>query len=138
MFLIDTNVISESRKVNARRAAPQVTEWLRATDPITTFISAMTIFELELGIMRVVRRDPVQGGQLRGWLDRVVKPTFAGRILPMDERVAATCAAMHVPDPASERDAWIAATALVHSLTVVTRNIGDFQSTGVKLFNPWD
>lgn len=138
MFLVDTNVISESRKVRSGRAAPGVVAWLKATDPSTTFISAMTLFELELGVVRVERRDPTQGASLRRWLDHIVKPGFENRVLAMDGTIAAACAALHVPDPVSERDGWIAATALVHGLTVVTRNIGDFDATGANLLNPWD
>ena len=138
MFLVDTNVISESRKVRSGRAAPEVVAWLRATDPSTTFISAMSLFELELGVVLIERRDSAQGERLRRWLDHVVKPGFAGRVLAMDASVAVACAALHVPDPVSERDGWIAATGLVHGLTVVTRNVADFAATGVRLFNPWE
>lgn len=138
MFLIDTNVISESRKVRSGRAAPEVITWLQATDPSTTFISAMSMFELELGVVRVERRDPAQGEKLRHWLDHIVKPGFAGRVLAMDSAVAVVCAALHVPDPVSERDGWIAATALAHGLTMVTRNVADFEATGVLILNPWD
>ena len=71
-------------------------------------------------------------------LDQHVLPAFAGRVLPVDTRVAQRCAALHVPDPRSERDALIAATAMVHDMTVVSRNVSDFQATGVALLNPWD
>jgi len=137
MFLIDTNVISESRKMRSGRAAPQVVAWLKATDPSTTFVSAMTLFELELGVVRIERRDSAQGTSLRRWLDQIVRPGFAGRVLAMDGAVAVACAGLHVPDPVSERDGWIAATALVHGLTVVTRNVRDFEGTGVGVVDPW-
>ncbi len=138
MFLIDTNVISESRKLRSGRAAPEVVAWLKITDPSTTFISAMSLFELELGVVRVERRDPGQGKSLRHWLDQIVKPGFAARVLAIDSVVAVACAALHVPDPVSERDGWIAATALAHGLTVVTRNVADFEATGALVLNPWD
>jgi len=137
MFLIDTNVISESRKVRSGRAAPEVVAWLKETDPSTTFISSMSLFELELGVVRVERRDPTQGANLRRWLDQIVKPGFASRVLAMDAAVAVACAALHFPDPVSERDGWIAATAITHGLTVVTRNVADFEPTGALIFNPW-
>lgn len=138
MFLIDTNVLSESRKARTGRADPRVVAWLAATDPATTFISAMTMFELELGVVRVERRDAAQGRILRHWLENIVKAGFSGRVLALDGAVAATCAKLHVPDPVSERDGWIAATALVHGLTVVTRNTVDFAASGAALVNPWD
>lgn len=106
--------------------------------PVTAlFLSAMTIIELEIGVLRIERRDPSQGANLRRWLDDHVLPAFAGRILAVDTAVAQRCASLHVPDPRPDRDALIAATALVHGLTVVTRNVGDFEPTGVRTLNPW-
>jgi predicted nucleic acid-binding protein len=89
-------------------------------------------------MLRMERRDPAQGKLLRRWLTRHVMPAFEARILPVDAAVALRCASLHVPDQANESDALIAATALVHGLTVVTRNVGDFQSSGVTLINPWE
>lgn len=86
----------------------------------------------------VERRDLAQGALLRAWLQERVLPAFEGRILPIDTPVARRCAALHAPNPASDRDALIAATALVHGLTVVTRNTADFIATGARLLNPWD
>lgn len=93
--------------------------------------------EIELGILQIARRDPAQGRLLRDWAEDDLLPQFAGRILPIDTAVARRCAALHVPDPKSERDALIAATALVHGYAVVTRNTADFASCGVTLIDPW-
>jgi toxin FitB len=101
------------------------------------FISTITLMELEAGVLLVQRRDADQGAMLRAWLNGQVIPGFAGRILPVDDAVALRCAALHVPDPRPERDALIAATALVHGMTVVTRKVADFAPTGVALLNPW-
>lgn len=138
MFLLDTNVISESRKIGSGRADPSVVAWLKATDPSTTFTSAMTIFEIALGVEQAAYIDPAQGRHLRRWLDQIVKPGFSGRIIALDDAAACTCAQLHVPDPVSPRDAWIAAVARIHNLTVVTRNVGDFERTGVRIINPWE
>ena len=79
----------------------------------------------------------MQGALLRVWLDDYVIPAFSGRILAIDTAVAQRCAKLHVPDPGAERDTLIAATALVHGMTIVTRNVMDFEQTGVKILNPW-
>jgi predicted nucleic acid-binding protein len=102
------------------------------------YLSAITILELELGILQIGRKDAAQDALLRAWLGTLVLPAFDGRILPVDVAVAQRCAALHVPDPRAERDALIAATALVHGMTVVTRNVIDFTATGVPVLNPWD
>ena len=138
MFLLDTNVISESRKLHSGKADANVTRWLQSTSPAHTFISVFTVFELELGIRLKERQDETQGKALRRWLEGVILPGFMNRVLDADTDVARRCATLHVPDPASDRDAWIAATALQHGLTVVTRNVADFQRTGATLLNPWD
>jgi predicted nucleic acid-binding protein len=137
MYLLDTNVVSESRKLATSRADPNVVAWMTATDPALTFLSAITLFELEHGVLLMERRDPVQGAMLRRWLAETVLPAFEGRILPMSAEVATQCARLHVPDPRSERDSWIAATALFRDMTVVTRSVDDFAHTGVSLINPW-
>jgi predicted nucleic acid-binding protein len=101
------------------------------------YVSAITVQELEIGILLLERRDPQQGAIFRTWLDRHVLPAFADRIRPVDLAVALRSAHLHVPDPQPVRDSLIAATALVHGMTVVTRNIADFESSGAVLFNPW-
>ena len=93
--------------------------------------------ELEIGILRIKRHDTEQGSRLRRWMDRHVLPEFLERALPVDAAVALKCARLHVPDPRAERDALIAATAIVHGMTVVTGNVADFEATGVALINPW-
>jgi toxin FitB len=138
MFVLDTNVVSELRKAKAGKADKHVTAWASKVPASSLFVSAITILELETGVLLVERRDAKQGALLRAWLDQSVLPAFSGRVLPVDTAVAQQCAALHVPDPRSERDALIAATAMVHSMTVVTRNVADFAATGVSLLNPWD
>ena len=138
MFVLDTNVVSELRKAGDGKADANVVAWVSSVDAATLYLSAVTLLELELGILRILRRDTVQGTKLRTWMDRYVLPEFSDRILPLDQAVALRCAALHVPDPRADRDATIAATALVHGMTVVTRNLVDFEPTGVRVMNPWD
>jgi len=136
MLLLDTNVVSELRKVRAGRADPGFARWAEPLEADRLFISAITVMEIEMGILRVERRDRAQGDILRAWFAGRVLPEFQHRILPVDEQVALRCARLHVPDPRSERDALIAATALVHDMRLVTRNTHDFLETGVSLIDP--
>ncbi len=136
-FLIDTNVVSELRKAGDGKADANVVRWLSGEDASRFYLSVVTVMELDLGIRLMDRRDPVQGARLRTWMDRYILPEFAGRVLPVDTAVALCCAGLHVPDPRTERDALIAATALVHAMTIVTRNSSDFIPTGVRTVNPW-
>ena len=135
MYLLDTNVISELRRPD--RAEENVRRWSRRIAAAELYLSAITVMEIELGILLVERRDPAQAAILRTWLEQGVLVNFSDRILAIDLPVARRCAALHVPDPRSERDAMIAATALVHGMTVVTRNTSDFAATGVSLLDPW-
>jgi predicted nucleic acid-binding protein len=138
MYLLDTNVVSELRKTNTNKADRAVTAWARSIAAESMFLSAISVLELERGTLLMERRDASQGAMLRAWMENLVMPSFAGRILPVDTPVALRCAALHVPDPKSYRDALIAATALVHGMTVVTRNVSDFEPTGVAILNPWN
>jgi len=138
MFLLDTNVVSELRKAKSSRADKNVVTWANSVSAASLFLSSITILELEIGILQIERRDPAQGAVLRAWLNVHVLPTFSERILAIDASVAQRCARLHVPDPCSDRDALIAATALVHGMTVVTRNVSDFKPTGVEILNPWE
>jgi toxin FitB len=137
MFLLDTNVISELRKASAGKADRNVTMWAQLVPADALFLSVIVIQELEIGVLLTERRDPKQGSLLRIWLNNHVLPSFDGRILPIDTAVARRSGVLHVPDPRPIRDGLIAATALVHGMTVVTRNIVDFATTGALLLNPW-
>ena len=137
MYLLDTNVISELRKAKSGKAHENVISWANDIPVSNLFLSVITILELETGILQVERRDASQGSVLRTWLTTHVLPAFSDRVLPLDAAVAQRCARLHVPDPKSDRDAIIAATALVHGMTVVTRNVADFDKTGVDIINPW-
>lgn len=138
MFVLDTNVVSELRKVRSGKADQNVASWASIVDAANLFVSAITIMELELGVLSIERKDATQGAMLRAWLEQNVLPEFSGRTLPIDTTVAQRCARLHIPDRCGERDALIAATALVHGMTVVTRNVADYQSTGVAIINPWE
>ena len=137
MFLLDTNVVSELRKAKAGKADRNVAAWAKSAPASSLFVSAVTILELELGVLLAERRDPSQGALLRTWLESHVLAAFADRILPVDTAVARRSAGLHVPDPRPIRDALIAATALVHQLVVVTRDVADFAPTGAQVIDPW-
>ncbi len=138
MYLLDTNVLSELRKLRKGRAAPQVARWFDNVELMQLHVSVISIEEIEVGIFLKERRDVVQGRILREWLEEQLLPAFDGRLLPVDLAIARRCAGLHVPDPRPESDSLIAATALVHGMTLVTRNVVDFQPMGVSLLNPWN
>ena len=137
MYLLDTNVISELRKASTGKADRHVIAWASSVPAQSMFLSAVCILEMEMGTLQMERRDPRQGAVLRSWLEDYVLPNFDGRVLVVDIPVALKSAALHVPNPRSYRDALIAATAMVHGMIVVTRNVADFEPTGVALLNPW-
>jgi hypothetical protein len=134
MFVLDTNVVSELRR--PENANQKVVAWASSVPLASIFISVITVLELEFGALSIERKDKAQGLVLRSWIDHQILPRFEGRILPIDTAVAQRCAKLHVPDPRAERDALIAATALVHGMAIVTRNT-DFEPTGVQILNPW-
>jgi predicted nucleic acid-binding protein len=136
MYILDTNVVSELRK--AKKAHQSVKKWAHSLPSASLYLAVISVLELEIGILLIERRDKEQGAILRAWMDRHVLPTFSGRILAIDTVVAQRCATLHVPNPRSDRDALIAATALVYGLTVATRNVADFEPMGVGVLNPWE
>ncbi len=135
MFLLDTNVVSELRR--PERADTQVLRWAASVAQPIQFLSSITILELEVGALSLRRKDEIQGNALWTWIRHSVLPQFAGRILPFSAETSLLCAPLHVPDRRPQRDAIIAATALEHRMTVVTRNVRDFATMGVPLLNPW-
>ena len=137
MFLLDTNVVSELRKVRLGSGNERVARWSDSVAAGELYLSVITIQELEIGILLAERRDVLQGEKLRVWFTQQVLPAFSGRILPVDMAVAQASARLHVPDPKPIREGLIAGTALVHGMTVVTRNVADFERTGVSILNPW-
>ncbi len=138
MYLLDTNIISEGRKLGTSRVDPHAALWLGRVDAEASYVSAMTIFELERGVRQMERRDTSQGAVLRRWFNDQIMMNYEDRTLPLSREVALICAGLHIPDPKSERDAWIAATAIEAGLTVVTRNVDDFATMGVTLINPFE
>ncbi|GBQ91348.1 type II toxin-antitoxin system VapC family toxin [Asaia krungthepensis] len=138
MYVLDTNVVSELRKIRSGKSDPHVARWADQVDAGELYLSAISIMELELGVLRMEHKDSAQGAVLRAWLDKHVLPEFNDRVLSVDLAVALRCAQLHTPDPGAERDTLIAATALVHGMTVVTRNIADFRHSNVALLNPWE
>jgi predicted nucleic acid-binding protein len=134
-YLVDTNVRSELR--NRGRSDVNVRAWAQSVRETELYLSVVTVFEIERGVLLMERRDARQGARLRAWLEQHVLAPFEQKILPIDAKIARRCASLHVPDPRPERDALIAATALTHGLTVVTRNASDFETMGVAVLNPW-
>lgn len=137
MYLLDTNVISELWKFSRGKADPVFESWFRVYSDRPLYISVVTLMELERGVLVMERKDPAQGAYLREWCS-TVREKFQKRTLVIDGAVADYCAGLHVPDKAPENDAWIAATALAHGLTLVTRNVKDFERLHVRLLNPFE
>lgn len=137
MFVLDTNVLSELRLIAAGRGNPRVAEWASRHDEKMSFISILTLFEIEVGTQRMERRDPRQGAVLRQWVDLAVVPQFHDRTLPLTDAIIRLAASFHVPNPAPMADSLIAATAVVHGMVVVTRNAADFGFAGVRVLDPW-
>ena len=143
MYLLDTNVLSEMRKAARTKASSprmdrRVEKWATTVSPTELHLSVISILEMERGYHLLVRRDPAQAEVIRTWVHNGLLPSFEGRILAVDLDVVRCCAGLSIPDPVDYRDSLIAATAMVHGMTVVTRNVRHFQPTGVALLNPWE
>lgn len=138
MYLLDTNIFRELRLLPKGKANPNVTAWAPTIKTEQFFTSVIVAMEIERGVLGMMYKDPAQGVMLRQWFEHTFKPSMNGRILGVDDTTAAICATLHVPNKSPENDAWIAATAIQHRFTLVTRNIADFQHTGVALLNPFD
>ncbi len=136
MYLLDTNIVSALRR--PERLPPRPTARLAAIHLEDCFLSVITVMEIEIGVRRLERVDPVQAAPLRRWKTEWLAETFLGRLLPVDWDVAERTAAMHVPDPKSPNDALIAATAISRAMILITRNVDDFVGIPVRLLNPWD
>jgi len=138
MIILDTNVVSELRKAKTRKIDRRVAAWEKTVSASEMYLSVVSVLELEIGILLLERRDAAQGRHLRNWMNDRVLSAFEGRIMPINLEVVRRCAAFHVPNPRPDRDALIGATALVHGMTVVTRNVRDFEGMDVALLNPWE
>ena len=133
-FLLDTNVLSELRK--GARCDPGARAWVLQADPEELFVSALVLGEIRHGLERIRSRDAGQAGTLEGWLNTLSRE-FADRILAVDERVADQWGRLGLTRPVPTVDALMAATALVHDLTVVSRDEAGFRLTGVRFLNPF-
>ncbi|MDK4733066.1 type II toxin-antitoxin system VapC family toxin [Rhizobium sp. CNPSo 3490] len=131
MYIVDTNIVSE-----ARRGTPQAVSWLRSVDPLSIHLSALTLGEIMRGIALKQRSDPKAATHLAEWL-RKLRHDHGSRILPVTDQIAVEWGRIAAIRPRGDIDGLIAATAIVHDLIVVTRNVGDFRDTGVSVIDPW-
>lgn len=138
MYLVDTNVVSEIRKVRQNKANKNVVEWLRHVQKESLYTNAVVLMEIERGILRMAHKDPQQAERLKSWYHAAIKPMFYGRVLPIDEATATVCSTLHFPDLAPENDAWIAASAIQYDLTLVTRNTKDFDHPNLRVLDPFE
>jgi predicted nucleic acid-binding protein len=133
MYLLDTSIVFELREAKSGRAEPGLSAWATGAARSDLFISAITLLELESAAAALERRDKAGGRSVRAWIADKVMPAFDGRILPVDAAIVRRRVLIPYSDP---RDGLLAATALEHGLTLVTRNTAAFRAGRVKLFNP--
>jgi predicted nucleic acid-binding protein len=132
MYLVDTNIVSE-----ARRGTPQAVSWLRSVDPLSVHLSALTLGEIMRGVALKQKSDPKAAAHLAGWL-RKLRHDHAERILTVTDEIAVEWGRVAAIRPRGDIDGLIAATAIVHDLILVTRNVKDFEDTGAAVINPWE
>ncbi|BAP81978.1 putative nucleic acid-binding protein [Bradyrhizobium diazoefficiens] len=132
MYLVDTNVVSE-----ARRGSPEATGWLRSVDPASVHLSTLTLGEIMRGIALKQKSDPKAASHLAEWL-RKLRHDHADRILAVTDQISVEWGRIAAIRPRGDIDGLIAATAIVHDLILVTRNVGDFEDTGATVINPWE
>tara|TARA_R110002020_G_scaffold367683_3_gene579555 strand:- start:15703 stop:16110 length:408 start_codon:yes stop_codon:yes gene_type:complete len=132
MYLVDTNIVSE-----ARRGTPQAVAWLRSVDPLSVHLSALTLGEIMRGIALKQKSDPMTAAHLSEWL-RKLRHDHGDRILPVTEKIAVEWGRIAAIRPRGDVDGLVAATAIVHDLILVTRNVKDFQDTDASVINPWE
>ena len=137
-LFLDTNIISELRLVPKQKANATFTKWALKIKQDNCWTSSIVLMELERGIFRIERKDPKQGQELRYWFENFVKNFFENRILNIDQKTAAICASLHIPNMRPENDAWIAASCIQHNLVLVSRNVSDFQNLNLQIINPFE
>lgn len=143
MYLLDTNIISELKKIQNNRINPNVLNWFNHQNPQKFYTSSIVIMELKIGALLRQKKDETAYQNLMNWIDYTVIPAFNGQILPIDDAVLAVCANLHVPNPRGQHDALIGATAISCNMTVVTRNVSDFDGMSVNgailpIINPFN
>ncbi|WP_048715969.1 type II toxin-antitoxin system VapC family toxin [Cardiobacterium hominis] len=138
MYLLDTNIISELKKLDSGKIHPQVQRWAYSINLMQTKISVVSITEIRTGILSLARKGQAQAASLDNWFTNRLLPAYRTRTLSVDTEVALICAQLHIPAKRPINDAYIAATAIAHNLTPVTRNVRDFQGLPLMLENPFE
>ena len=138
MYLLNTNIISELKKLDSGKIHPQVQRWAYSINLMQTKISVVSIIEIRTGILSLARKDQAQAASLDNWFTNRLLPAYRTRTLSVDTEVALICAQLHIPAKRPINDTYIAATAIAHNLTPVTRNVRDFQGLPLILENPFE